>query len=219
MLTPQQITAVILAGGEGRRMQGADKGLLPLWSQTLVAHLLKRLTPQVGQVLINANRNQDIYCQYAATFSDHDVAIGEQTRSVAEPLVNVTLFDGPLAGFAAGLRHAHHDWVLFVPCDSPLAPLDLAQRLSAAVSHAGQIAVVDDGERVHAATVLLHKSLLPSLQDYLNQGDRKLQLWYQHHELIKVDFSDQRAAFTNINTPAALAALEKSGEGGIGNRE
>ncbi|MGO5000126.1 molybdenum cofactor guanylyltransferase MobA [Oceanisphaera sp. W20_SRM_FM3] len=192
----QQVTAVILAGGEGRRMQGADKGLLSLWGRPLVRHLFERLNPQVDQVLINANRNQDRYREYAPVFSDND------------SLHSASDFKGPLAGMAAGLQHAAHDWVLFVPCDSPLAPPDLAQRLSTAVSHCGQIAVVDDGERVHPATVLLHKSLLPSLLAYLAAGDRKLQLWYAQHKLIKVDFSDQRTAFTNLNTPEALAELE-----------
>lgn len=201
MLATQMITAVILAGGEGRRMQGADKGLLSLWGKPLVVHLLARLSPQVSQVLINANRNHDVYGEYATVFAD-------TSNDCASADVGDSHFAGPLAGMAAGLRHAAHDWVLFVPCDSPLAPLDLAQRLMAAISHNGQIAVVDDGERLHAATVLLHKSLLPSLEAYLNRGDRKLQLWYQEHELIKVDFSDQLAAFTNLNTPESLAALE-----------
>ena len=205
MLNPQEISAVILAGGEGRRMQGADKGLLMLWGQPLVAHLIKRLTPQVAQVLINANRNHSHYQAYAPTFSDH---IGDHSFCNDNRDDEAADFNGPLAGFAAGLRHAAHEWVLFVPCDSPLLPLDLAQRLSDAISHTGQIAVADDGERTHAATVLLHKSLLPSLQDYLSAGDRKLQLWYARHELLKVDFSDQKSAFTNLNTPAALAELE-----------
>lgn len=202
MLNIQKISAVILAGGQGRRMQGADKGLLTLWGQPLVAHGCARLKPQVAELLINANRNSSRYQEFAPTFSD-DV----DKDNDAEPAVD---FNGPLAGFAAGLRHAAHDWVLFVPCDSPLLPLDLAKRLTAAISHPGQIAVAHDGERLHAATVLLHKSLLPSLQDYLSKGDRKLQLWYAQHEVILVDFSDQQSAFTNLNTPDALAELEAS---------
>ncbi|GGB47007.1 molybdenum cofactor guanylyltransferase [Oceanisphaera marina] len=195
MLDPKQITAVILAGGEGRRMQGADKGLLGLWDKPLVAHVLKRLTPQVATVIINANRNQQHYRQYAPVISD-----------------SLAGFAGPLAGFEAGLSHAPSEWVLFVPCDSPLVPTDLAERLCAAISHPGQIAVVDDGSRLHAATALLHQSLLPSLNDYLEGGDRKLQLWFARHEVLTVDFSDQAEAFTNLNTPEALAQLEKTGE-------
>lgn len=193
MLTTSKITAVILAGGEGRRMQGADKGLLELWQRPLVAHLMERLSPQVSQVLINANRNLEHYQDYAPVFKD------------VHPD-----FAGPLAGMEAGLAAAAHEWVLFVPCDSPLLPVDLAARLMAAVSEPTHIAVVYDGERIHAATVLLHKSRLPSLQAYLRQGDRKLQLWYAQHQLIKVDFSDQSAAFINLNTPESLAALSAS---------
>ncbi|MBO1518574.1 molybdenum cofactor guanylyltransferase MobA [Oceanisphaera pacifica] len=193
MLNSKHITAVILAGGEGRRMQGADKGLISLWGQPLVAHLLSRLSKQVASIIINANRNHCAYQQYAPVISD----------TVAD-------FAGPLAGFEAGLSAAPSEWVLFVPCDSPLVPADLAQRLCNAVTHSCQIAVVDDGQRIHAATVLLHRSLLPSLRDYLSGGDRKLQLWFAQHELIKVDFSDQVAAFTNLNTPEALAQLEQT---------
>ncbi|WP_319783850.1 molybdenum cofactor guanylyltransferase MobA [Oceanisphaera sp. IT1-181] len=196
MLDPKQITAVILAGGEGRRMKKADKGLITLWGKPLIAHLLARLTPQVANVIINANRNQALYQQYAPVITDR----------VTDSL---TGFAGPLAGFEAGLRHALSEWVLFVPCDSPLVPADLAERLCGAVTHAGQIAIVDDGIHLHAATALLHRSLLPSLQHYLAVGDRKLQLWFAQHELLKVDFSDQVAAFTNLNTPEALAQLEQ----------
>lgn len=193
MLIEHDITAVILAGGEGRRMQGTDKGLITLWGKTLVSHLLARLTPQVAQVMINANRNQADYRQLAPVISD-----------------NIGGFAGPLAGFEAGLQHAFNEWVLFVPCDSPLIPDDLAQRLCSAVTHTNQIAVVDDGERIHAATALVHRSLLPSLQAYLAGGDRKLQLWFDQHDLLKVDFSDKVSAFTNINTPDALARLEQA---------
>ncbi|ART79090.1 molybdenum cofactor guanylyltransferase MobA [Oceanisphaera avium] len=193
MLTPSNITAVILAGGEGRRMQGADKGLLLLGQRPLVAHLLERLTPQVSQVLINANRNLERYQAYAPVFKDAN-----------------TDFAGPLAGMEAGLRHAAHDWVLFIPCDSPLIPNDLAARMASAITDINQIAVVHDGEQLHAATALIHTSLLPSLQHYLDQGERKLRLWYAQHQLIPVDFSDTPSAFTNLNTPASLKALEAS---------
>ncbi|MCC4265620.1 molybdenum cofactor guanylyltransferase [Oceanimonas baumannii] len=195
MLDPLHITAVILAGGRGLRMQGADKGLLPLWGQPLVSHLLGRLTPQVGQVLINANRNLEHYRGLAPVIPDDDYH-----------------FAGPLAGFQAGLNHAPSEWVLFVPCDSPLVPDDLAARLCAAVHRHDDIAVVDDGARLHTATALIHQSLLPSLCNYLDGGDRKLQLWYERHRLIPVDFSDEADAFDNLNTPQALLELENKGE-------
>ncbi|WP_298716151.1 molybdenum cofactor guanylyltransferase MobA [uncultured Oceanisphaera sp.] len=195
MLNPKDITAVILAGGEGRRMNGADKGLLELWGKPLVVHLLERLAPQVGRVLINANRNLDCYRQLAPVVPDNDVH-----------------YAGPLAGFEAGLSHAPSEWVLFVPCDSPLVPMDLAHRLCAAIRHHDQIAVVDDGIQLHAATALVHQSLLPSLCNYLDGGDRKLQLWFERHQLVTVDFSDQVEAFFNLNTQAALQELEQQAQ-------
>lgn len=191
MLNPKDITAVILAGGEGRRMNGADKGLLELWGKPLVVHLLERLSPQVGKVLINANRNLERYRQLAPVVPDSDAG-----------------YAGPLAGFEAGLSHAPSEWVLFVPCDSPLVPMDLANRLCAAIRHHDQIAVVDDGDQLHAATALVHQSLLPSLCNYLDSGDRKLQLWFERHQLVPVDFSDQADAFFNLNTETALQELE-----------
>ena len=193
MLTADTITAVILAGGQGSRMGGADKGLLTLWGKPLVAHLIERLTPQVGQLLINANRHSEQYQKWAPVFPD-----------------NLDHFPGPLAGFEAGLSAATTDWVLVVPCDSPLLPLDLVERLSAAISSPQQIGVVHDGEQLHAATALLHRSLLPSLQRYLARGDRKLRLWFAEHELVAVDFSDQASAFINLNTPACLDKLAGS---------
>lgn len=195
MLDPKDITAVILAGGEGRRMQGADKGLLPLWGKPLAQHVLERLKPQVAAVLINANRNVPRYRQLAHVIQDEGYD-----------------FAGPLAGIEAGLVHAPSEWVLFVPCDSPLIPLDLAPRLCRAVQRHNQIAVVDDGRRIHAATALLHQSLLPSLCNYLDGGDRKLQLWYRQHELVPVDFSDEIDAFFNLNTREALQLLEQKGQ-------
>ncbi|ATG74254.1 molybdenum cofactor guanylyltransferase MobA [Zobellella denitrificans] len=196
MLDPKEITAVILAGGEGRRMNGADKGLLPLWGKPLVCHVLERLKPQVGEVLINANRNLAEYRKLAPVVRDEGYG-----------------YVGPLAGFEAGLTHAPSEWVLFVPCDSPLVPLDLARRLCTAVQRHDQIAVVDDGLQLHAATALLHQSLLPSLCNYLDGGDRKLQLWYERHQLVPVDFSDEAEAFFNLNTSEALALLEQKGRG------
>ncbi|MBM7454187.1 molybdopterin-guanine dinucleotide biosynthesis protein A [Oceanisphaera litoralis] len=195
MLDPKDITAVILAGGQGRRMRGADKGLLALWGKPLVVHLLERLGPQVGRVLINANRNLERYRQLAPVVPDNDAG-----------------YAGPLAGFEAGLFHAPSEWVLFVPCDSPLVPTDLAPRLCAAIRRHDQIAVVDDGTRLHAATALVHQSLLPSLCNYLDGGDRKLQLWYERHQLVPVDFSDQADAFINLNTEETLQQLEQRGQ-------
>lgn len=194
MLTADTITAVILAGGQGSRMGGVDKGLITLWEKPLVTHLVERLTPQVGSLLINANRHREQYQQWAPVIAD-----------------NLAGFPGPLAGFEAGLNAAATDWIVVVPCDSPLLPLDLVERLATAISSPQQIAVVHDGEQLHAATALLHRSLLPSLQRYLARGDRKLRLWFAEHELVAVDFSDQASAFINLNTPACVEKLARRG--------
>src|SRR5436190_18864368 len=102
------VTGVVLAGGQGSRMGGVDKGLQPFRGKPMVAHVLERLAPQVGEVLINANRNPDAYERFGH-------------RVIADEIAG---FAGPLAGFERGLAHAAGDFVVTVPCDSPLLPTD-----------------------------------------------------------------------------------------------
>ncbi len=110
----EQITGLILAGGQGSRMGGVDKGLQLLRGQPLVEHAIARLQPQVGSIAISANRNADLYRRYGfPVYGDH----GDSP----EPT-----FAGPLAGIATGLAAVSTDWMLIVPCDAPRFPLDLA---------------------------------------------------------------------------------------------
>ena len=117
-MDPQDITGLVLAGGQGSRMGGIDKGLEPFHGIPLALHALRRLQPQVGSILVNANRHLDIYRTFGAP-----VCPDAQTD-----------FSGPLAGFLAGMEHCHTPWLLTVPCDTPLFPPDLAQRLAEAAS-------------------------------------------------------------------------------------
>ena len=143
-----QVTAVILAGGMARRMGGLDKGLIELAGRPMVAHIHRAIAPQVRAVVINANRNLDAYA-----------ALG--TAVVPDAL---TGFQGPLAGMASGLRAAHTDWILTLPCDSPFVPPDMADRMCAALlEQAAELAVASDGQRLQPVFALLSRSLLPSL--------------------------------------------------------
>ena len=121
---PAAITGLILAGGRARRMGGEDKGLIPLAGRPLIAWVIDALAPQVGRILISANRNQAAYAAFG-----HPV-IGDE--AVGAELAG---FQGPLAGIAAAMTRMETPWLLTLPCDAPLAPADLASRLAAALVH------------------------------------------------------------------------------------
>ncbi|MDP3087761.1 MAG: molybdenum cofactor guanylyltransferase MobA [Methylotenera sp.] len=186
------ISAIILAGGRATRMNGADKGLVLLQSKPLIQHVIERLTPQVDEILINANRELTQY------------------QSLGYPVLKdeVEDFLGPLAGFSLGLQHAKHNYVLIVPCDSPLMPVDLAQRLMAAlIEHKADIALASSDGSTHPVFCLCKKTLLPSLTTYLERGERRVSTWQKSQKYIEVDFSDCNEAFTNLNTFEDLAEL------------
>lgn len=187
-----QVSAIILAGGQANRMGGAGKGLVPLQDKPLVQHVIERLTPQVDEILINANRE---ISQYEAL----DLPVLQDQH------VN---FIGPLAGFALGLKHGKHEYVLTVPCDSPLLPADLTERLMhALVANDADIAVAKSAGHTHPVFSLMKKSVLPSLLDYLDQGERKVSTWQKSLTYIEVEFNDVSEAFVNLNTFEELEAL------------
>ena len=187
------ISAIIISGGRATRMNGVDKGLVLLQQKPLITHVIARLKSQVDEIFINANRE---ITQYAA------LGLPVLQDENAD-------FIGPLAGFSLGLQHAKHGYVLTVPCDSPLLPLDLAQRLMAALlEHPADIAVASSDENTHPVFCLMKKSVLPSLTAYLDAGERKVSTWQKSLNYIEVDFSDNSQAFTNLNTFDDLADLE-----------
>jgi len=187
------ITGLILAGGRGARMGDLDKGLLPWRGKPLVAHVCDRLAPQVGSLLISANRNLDRYAAYGAVLPD-EAALGP--------------WQGPLAGVAAGLAAATTAWLAVAPCDTPRLPSDLVPRLADAVAAgAAPLAVASAGGRRHSVCMLLAVSLLPDLLDYLRGGLRKVDTWQARVGAVEVPFGDD-GGFFNINTPDQLADKE-----------
>lgn len=178
-----QLTAVILAGGRGTRMGGADKGLVEFQGLPMVAHILARIRPQAHHLLINANRNLDQYQQYGVpVISDAN-----------------DQFDGPLAGIQAGLAHAPTEWLLSVPCDCPLLPADLAQRLCQAMIETGsQLAIARSASGIHPVFCLMQRHLRTDLDAFLQSGQRRVSAWQTRHPHVYVDFEDEQA-FTNIN--------------------
>ncbi|MGI2258549.1 molybdenum cofactor guanylyltransferase MobA [Shewanella sp. GXUN23E] len=190
-----QVEAVILAGGRARRMGGEDKGLVELKGQPMIRYAIERLQPQVASLMINANRNLDAYEAFGfPVFSD-----------VQEG------FHGPLAGMVSALKRTQAQYLLTAPCDCPLLPTDLAERMVNALENAGaDLAVATDGEREQPVVLLLKPQLLSSMQAFLDAGDRKIDLWYAQHKVATVDFADQPMAFVNVNTPEQKQQLADS---------
>lgn len=196
----QDITGLVLAGGRASRMGGVDKGLQPYLGRPLVQHALQRLAPQVGALMINANRNLDAYAGFGV------------------PVVNDGLpgYPGPLAGLAAGLEHCRSSFLVSVPCDSPHFPLDLVQRLASglAAAHA-DIALassVEDGTaRTQPVFCLLRASLAGRLREHLAAGERKVDRWTARHRCVTVTFDDARA-YANANTADELSRLQRESD-------
>lgn len=206
------VCAVVLAGGRATRMGGVDKGLQLLRGQTLVATALQRLRQQSagapGLIAINANRNQATYA-----------ALGVPVWADSLPD-----FAGPLAGFLVAMEQCQgrYDYVLTVPCDSPLFPLDLLERLAAALLHEQAdiaMALAPDAQEggsgvLHPQPVfcLLRSSLLNSLRGFMAEGGRKIGAWSASQRQTRVAFDqalDDRRAFANANTLADLHDLEQ----------
>lgn len=193
MSASRRISAVILAGGQGRRMGGVDKGLVPLQGRPMVERVLERLRPQVDEVLINANQNLDRY------------------RAIGVPVFSDDIggFAGPLAGLHAGLGHASHPLVVTAPCDSPFLPEDLVTRLADALEARGaDLAVAHTFEQAHPVFCLCRREVLPHLEAFLSAGGRKIDRWYETLRVVEVRFDDQEAAFRNINTPEELSEFD-----------
>ncbi len=184
-INPNQITAVVLAGGRGQRMGGRDKGLVNLDDKPLIEHVLSRITPQVGKLLISANRNLDQYRQYGYKVITDDMAD----------------YQGPLAGVVRAMSLVDTEYVLTLPCDAPLLPGDLVARLSLTLeeNRDADLVVAHDGERMQRVIALLPVALLADLQSYLDQGDRQIGRWYKRHSVALADFSDVPNAFVNVN--------------------
>lgn len=202
MLAREDVTGVVLAGGRGTRMGGADKGLQNFNGMALALQAVMRLGPQVAEVMVNANRNLSAYESFG-------VPVWPDAQAD---------FAGPLSGFLAGLEHCETPWLVTVPCDSPRFPLDLVQRLGeAALDQDAEIAMASAAEedgtlRTQPVFCLLQVGLLESLVRFLQGGGRKIDQWTAQHRVAVVPFDrpeDDPRAFFNANTLDELRRLEK----------
>jgi len=187
------VTGLVLAGGQARRMGGIDKGLIELAGRPMIEHVLEALRPQVGAVLINANRNLEAYQRYG-----HPVlpdALGG--------------FLGPLAGTLTALERMDTDYLLTVPCDSPLLAPDLAARMfTAAAAVDAEVTVAHDGARQQPVFLLLRHDLAGSLRAFLAAGERKIDRWFAGHRLAEASLADRAGSFVNVNDPAERERVE-----------
>ncbi len=191
MFWRSQITGLILAGGQGSRLGGVDKGLQVFAGQPLALRALQRLAPQVERVMISANRHLDVYAQMGVPVWP-------------DPL-DMAGYEGPLAGVLAGLQHCETEYLATVPCDCPRFPTDLVQRLSQALAdnHA-DLAIARTPLGLEPAFCLIKRELQASLLSYMQSGQRKIERWTAQHHRAEVVFDDAHAFF-NINTPDDLA--------------
>lgn len=192
-MSKNQITGLILAGGLARRMAGREKGLLPLHGRPLIDHVLERFAPQVGRIVINANRHREDYAAFG------------------HPLVTDITgdFAGPLAGLQAGLRCCETPLIATVPCDAPLLPDDLVARLFKALENDNAtIAAAFVAGHLQPTFMLCRREVLADLERHIAAGERKIHAWLTDNNAVEVPFDDADA-FANINTPAELALIER----------
>jgi len=186
------VTAAILAGGEGARVGGRDKGLLPLAGENLVARVSSAMRAQADALLICANRHEETYAAFGTVVGDA-----------------LPGYRGPLAGIAAALATCTTSWLLTVPVDCPNPPADLAARLLAAATAAGtDLAVEHDGERAQPLFAIYRRELAESCSDALVR-DLPVWRWQREAGAAIADFSDRAKRFVNLNTPEEFSAWEQ----------
>jgi molybdopterin-guanine dinucleotide biosynthesis protein A len=190
---PVSVTGLVLAGGQGSRMGGQDKGLVELAGRPMIEFVLEALRPQVDRVLISANRHLEHYAMYG-----HPVVPDESAG-----------YQGPLAGLASALRHLETEFLLTVPCDAPLLDPGFARRmLDTYVAADADIVVASDGQRLQPVFMLLRGNVAERLHSYLGRGGRRVDEWFAQLRLAQADLSDVPECFANVNEPSDCERVE-----------
>ncbi len=189
----EDITAVVLAGGQGRRVNEQDKGLISFSGKKLVEHVIESLSKQTKDIVVVANRHIETY------------------TSLGFPVVSDRIegFQGPLAGIDAAFSVTGSSFIVCVPCDSPFLPDDLIDRLVAAVSGNNPLVVASDGKRLHPVICLVHRSVWPDIEKRLAQGHLRLMEWIEANGYDVADFSTCPEMLQNLNTPEQLNSAQQ----------
>ena len=184
-ISKNEITAVILAGGEASRMNGEDKGLIIFRELPLIAHVVNITKPKVAEILISANRNLEEYANFGRVIRD-----------------DLEGFQGPLAGISKALKVCSTPYLLVFPCDSPLIDATLIDSLIEKMEATkADICVAHDGSIMHATFALMQTKMEKSLEEFLEEGGRKMAHWYRQQSLERIDVSSYLEVLTNINRP------------------
>ncbi|CAM3168029.1 molybdenum cofactor guanylyltransferase MobA [Vibrio rarus] len=186
------ISWVVLAGGQATRMQGQDKGLVELNQRPLIEYVLDVLTAHSDSIYINANRSQQRYQEYAPVIADQYQG-----------------FVGPMGGIHAALTHIDSEWVGFVPCDCPQISPIFIQRMQQEIGDDDEILVAHDGQFIQPVFTVFRRRVLERLQQFLDDGERKIILFYDRCNTRQIDFSDTQDSFVNLNSPHELQQFKK----------
>lgn len=182
---PNKPLAAIIAGGQSRRMGSGDKGVKPLQQKMMITHVAERIAPQCSSIVINANSVPDEY------------------RALGYPLIGDSISGhlGPLAGVLSVLESCEDELVMTLPCDTPLIPTDLVERMHQMLLQSDSDICTVEAGGLHPIFMLLKRKLAPSIRTYLEAGERRVGYWLKQQNYCVVDFNDQADAFSNINTP------------------
>lgn len=203
----KKLSGLILAGGEGRRMAGRDKGLISLANKPLVEYAIECLNPLVDDLSISCNRNRELYQGYQLNcVSDNSIA-GDADKN------GNRIFQGPMAGLAAGLKQAKHDWLLVMPCDTPLMTTEVMAQLVNCVKMSGPSeemqAIVFSHQGLQPLHGLYHRSMLPVFEKCLAENKNALQRLLRTMPKVSMhEASDSGYCFNNANDPEELATIE-----------
>ena len=195
MIKKNEITGAILAGGQARRMQGQDKGLILFKNKPLIEHVIDIFKPQVGKLVINANRNHTKYGQYGL-------------KIIADEFND---YLGPLAGMASVLNVIKTPYLVTAPCDCPFLSTELVSYLSQAMTDENaDISVAHNGERLQPVFCMLKRSLMTSINQYLDNGNRKIDEWFKGHNMAIADLSNFPDSFKNFNSHQEIVIEEEN---------
>ncbi|MDX1695212.1 MAG: molybdenum cofactor guanylyltransferase MobA [Ketobacteraceae bacterium] len=193
-----EVSGIILAGGQGRRMGNRDKGWVNFGDKPMISHVVERLRPQVSEILISANRNLERYRELGFSV----------IPDTAHGLSPDDGYQGPIAGIIACLGRIRSDFAVIVPCDAPLIPSDLVANLAQRVDQHTRLVLFRVNDRLQPLFGLYHRELADDLQAYFESGERKLMTWCESINPQIISVEDRDGEFSNINSPEEMAVLK-----------